>query len=61
MNSLGVRAGTTGGTLLVVLLNISGEDILRTAVLAAVGAVVSFTVSYCLKKLVGFLRGRKPT
>ncbi|MGV3528069.1 MAG: hypothetical protein ACO1OO_04170 [Flavisolibacter sp.] len=56
MNSLGVKAGTTGGTLLVVLLNISGEDLLRTTVLAAVGAVVSYGVSWCLKCLLG--RGR---
>jgi hypothetical protein len=46
------RAGTVGGTLLVVLLEIGSGELLKTVVLAAVGAVVSFGVSYALQRLV---------
>jgi hypothetical protein len=47
-----VKAGSAGGTLLVVLLNLSGEKVLETVVLAGVGAIVSFGVSHGLQKLV---------
>lgn len=43
------KAGTAGGTLLTVLFNIRSEDLLKTGVLAAVGAVVSFSVTVFLK------------
>lgn len=46
------KAGTVGGTLLVLLLHISSEEVLKTALLAAIGAVVSFSVSFLLNKLV---------
>lgn len=46
------KAGTIGGTLLVLLLRITSEEVLKTAMLAAVGAVVSFGVSFLLNKLV---------
>lgn len=46
------KSGTIGGTLLVLLLNITSEEVLKTAVLAAVGAVVSFFISYLLKRIV---------
>jgi hypothetical protein len=49
-------AGTVGGTFLVLLLHISGEEMARTAMLAAVGAVVSFCVSYLLR---WFVRRRR--
>ena len=45
------RAGTVGGTLLVVLLQLSTAQLLETVVLAAVGAVVSYGVSMALKWL----------
>ena len=45
------KSGTIGGTLLVLLLNITSEEVLKTAVLAAVGAVVSFFISYLLKRI----------
>jgi hypothetical protein len=35
------KAGTIGGTLLVLLLHISSEELVKTALLAALGAVVS--------------------
>jgi len=50
------RAGTLGGTALVILAQLNLSQILETAVLAAVGAVVSFLVSLALKRL---LRRRK--
>ena len=59
MNSLTdapAKAGTAGGTLLVVLLQISSGEVLKTAVLAAVGAVVSFGVSLGMKWLVKQLK-----
>jgi mannitol-specific phosphotransferase system IIBC component len=43
--------GTAGGTFLSVLPNIHSEDIVKTAILATVGAVVSFTISLLLKSL----------
>ncbi len=43
--------GTVGGTLLSTLGQLSGDDLLRTAVLAAIGAVVSFCVSWLLQLL----------
>ena len=45
----GTLAGTTGGTLLTVLINIHPEDVLKTVVLACVGAVVSFIISVMMK------------
>ena len=49
---LSTRAGTAGGTLLVVLLQVSSGEVFKTALLAAVGAVVSFAVSYTLQRLI---------
>lgn len=45
------KAGTAGGTLLSIFANINSEDLIKTAVLAAVGAVVSFAVTLLLKLL----------
>ena len=53
------RAGTTGGTLLVVLLQISTDELAKTSVLAAVGAVVSFSVSLLLKYLFRYVRKKR--
>ncbi|HEX2536043.1 MAG TPA: hypothetical protein VHK69_20015 [Chitinophagaceae bacterium] len=50
-NHSSLRAGTTGGTLLILLTSLTGTDILRTVVLGAIGAAVSYLVSYLLKKL----------
>lgn len=47
-----VFAGTFGGFLLSVFSNVFVEDLLRTAILAAVGAGVSFVVSLVLKNLI---------
>jgi hypothetical protein len=43
--------GTVGGTFLSIVPNIQSEDIVKTAVLATVGAVVSFMISLLLKSL----------
>lgn len=56
----GMKAGTAGGTLLSVLVNINSGDILHTCVLAAVGAVVSFTVSILLKVLFQRFKRKHP-
>lgn len=45
------KTGTAGGTLLSIFANINSEDLIKTAVLAAVGAVVSFAVTLLLKLL----------
>lgn len=45
------KAGTAGGTLLTIFANISSEDVIKTAILAAIGAVVSFSVTIFLKKI----------
>jgi mannitol-specific phosphotransferase system IIBC component len=45
------KAGTAAGTLLSIFANINSEDLIKTALLAAVGAVVSFAVTLLLKHL----------
>jgi hypothetical protein len=50
------KAGTAGGIITIILVNINSGEILKTIVLAAVGAVVSFTVSICLKWIIRRLR-----
>ena len=51
------RAGTVDGTLLVVLVEITGGELVKTAVMAAVGAAVSFAVSWGLQRWVKRRRG----
>jgi uncharacterized membrane protein YbjE (DUF340 family) len=41
--------GTAGGTFLSVLPNLHSEDILKTVILATLGAIVSFIISLLLK------------
>ncbi|MBL7920004.1 MAG: hypothetical protein JNJ40_06795 [Bacteroidia bacterium] len=48
----GTVLGTVCGTVLTVIGNIGSPDIIKTVVLAAVGAVVSFSVSVFLKLVV---------
>lgn len=45
-------ASTVLGTVLTVVMNIGSSDIFKTALLAALGAVVSFLMSVLLKWLV---------
>ena len=47
-----LKTGTASGTCIILLANIHSADLLKTAVLAAVGAMVSFLVSYLFKRIV---------
>lgn len=51
LNDIQIRSGVVGGTLFSTALNISPHDLLFTAIMAMIGAVVSFFVSFILKKL----------
>lgn len=51
-NDSHVFAGTFGGMLLTIFSNLFIEDIARTIILAIVGALVSFGVSFALKRLI---------
>jgi hypothetical protein len=44
--------GTAGGTFLSVLPNLQSEDVVKTVILATLGAIVSFTISIILKFLI---------
>ena len=48
----GTILGTVSGTVLTVIANIDSQDIIKTGILAALGAVVSFCVSVLMKWLV---------
>lgn len=52
------KTGTIGGTLTIIIANITSGDILKTAVLAGIGAVVSFGVSLVMKKVVKWWKTR---
>ena len=41
--------GTAGGTFLSVVPNLHSEDVLKTVLLASIGAIVSFAISMALK------------
>lgn len=49
-----LQIGTASGTLLSVVPNIVSEDIVKTIILAIVGAIISFGVSLLLKELTKF-------
>lgn len=51
LNHFDTKAGTIGGTLTGIVANLHFGDFARTALLAVVGAVVSFSVSYLLGML----------
>lgn len=44
--------GTIGGTFLSILPNLHSEDVLKTIILATIGAIVSFILSLVLKNLI---------
>ena len=58
--STGTKMGTAGGTLMIILANITTGDIVKTIVLAALGAAVSFGVSVLLKRLVKWWKRTPP-
>lgn len=45
-----IPMGTAAGTFLSIVPNIASEDVIKTIILAVVGAIVSFSVSMVLKK-----------
>jgi mannitol-specific phosphotransferase system IIBC component len=52
---------TIGGTLTVLLANINSGDVIKTSVMAATGAVVSFVISQVLKMFLRWWkRGPQP-
>ena len=51
-----LKAGTAGGTLLTIVASMHWADIGKTALLAAVGAIVSFFVSLVLKVILKRLK-----
>ena len=54
-------AGTTGGTLLVVLLHIQVEELFKTVLFAFIGAVVSYSTSVCIRWFIGrFKKEKRP-
>lgn len=46
-----MKTSTAGGTLTVILANLTSADTIKTMVLAALGAAVSFFVSFFLKRI----------
>lgn len=52
------KAGTLGGTAVTLLANINSNDVIKTMVMAGIGAAVSFVVSHVLKKI--FARLKRP-
>ena len=50
--------GTAAGTIIILLANISSGDIIKTMILAGIGAVVSFFISLLLRKLVKWWKVR---
>ncbi len=57
-NHGGTVAGTAGGTLLTIFANIHSEDVVKTVVLALIGAVVSFSISLGMKWIAKKLKRR---
>lgn len=53
------KAGTFGGTLFVVLLQIQTAELLKTVVLATTGAIVSFSVSVLMRWMIRYVKRRK--
>ncbi|HEX7905830.1 MAG TPA: hypothetical protein VF487_18290 [Chitinophagaceae bacterium] len=53
------KAGTFGGVLTILLANINSSDIVKTMVMAAIGAIVSFVISHALKKVMQWWKTRK--
>jgi hypothetical protein len=48
-SSNSAMVGTAGGTFLSVIPNLNSEDVVKTIILATLGAIVSFTISILLK------------
>ena len=57
-NQFALKAGTSGGAILSTIMNIHPGDLLKTAILAAIGAFVSFSVSLAMGRLVKWHNNR---
>ncbi len=53
---INLKMGFAGGTLLSFIANINAEDVLRTLLLSAIGAIVSFAISLGLKAALHWYR-----
>lgn len=49
--NISLKTGTAAGTLLSIVPNLHSEDILKTVLLAVIGAIASFTATLILKML----------
>ncbi|MFT3823681.1 MAG: hypothetical protein QM731_07160 [Chitinophagaceae bacterium] len=58
--TLNIKTGTLGGTCTVILATITTADLVKTAVLAAVGALVSCGITILVKWLVA-MKQRPPS
>lgn len=56
--SSGTAIGTAGGTLLSVAASIHADDLIKTAILAVIGATTSFICSILLKQCYLWARSR---
>lgn len=54
------KIAVAGGTLLNAIVNVPGEDLINAIVVASVGAVSSFVVTFLCKWVAGLVR-RKPS
>lgn len=59
ITDIDTRTGTIGGTLCVLLFNIQPAQLLTTAILAAIGAFVSFVVSVLCKLLLKWITRKR--
>ncbi|TAL44336.1 MAG: hypothetical protein EPN92_08965 [Chitinophagaceae bacterium] len=55
----GTKISTIGGTLTIIFLNINAADIVKTVIMATIGATVSYTISVLIRKLVSWWKSRK--
>jgi mannitol-specific phosphotransferase system IIBC component len=53
------KTTTMGGTLLVFFMNITSGDLIKTVVLTAIGAIVSFVMSQLIKMVMKWWKARK--
>ncbi|MBL7743144.1 MAG: hypothetical protein JNN00_06665 [Chitinophagaceae bacterium] len=58
--TVNTKTTTLGGTVTVFLANINSGDVVKTMVLAAIGATVSFGMSHVLKWVVRRVRKWRP-
>lgn len=53
-----LKAGATGGAIFSTVMNIHPEDLLKTAVMAAIGTSVSFSISLAMSQIVKWHKSR---